>query len=69
MTYEEKKTEDGFHYTNRDIYGIIELWSEKKLDADRLDRIVGYILQSNHSEGIINGIKFTYKFDGNWLKD
>lgn len=69
MTYEEKKIEDGFYYKNHDIYGIIELWSEKKLEAERLDRIVGYILQSNHSEGIINGIKFKYTFDGSWLKD
>ena len=69
MLYQERKIEDGYHYTTEDVFGIIDLYSDTKLDKDTLDIFVVEILKISHPQGYINNVRFKYKGNDDWRED
>lgn len=47
MIFQEKKTDDGYAYRCEEVFGIVELKTESKLDGDILDRLVSFLLKQN----------------------
>lgn len=55
MVFAEKKTKDGFNYECTDLFGVINIESTTKLDADLLDELVWTVIKSNISAKTITG--------------
>jgi len=67
MIFAEEKIEKGYKYSTNDASGLIEIFSDKKLDAQKLDCVFVAIFQvasKNNSkivEGDVKGESITYK--------
>jgi hypothetical protein len=68
MLFAEKKIENGYTYEVNDVFGSIQIESEKQLEGKLLDEIVGVLLRKNLRAQIISGkvenggSKIKYKF-------
>lgn len=70
MTYQEKKTEDGFEYFNQDLYGKTTIWSKEKLTGEILDiLVIDNIIAKHIKSGSINDIRFEAEFNKQWQDD
>jgi hypothetical protein len=68
MQYLEKKIKKGYHYKCTDIFGVIDIISDFKIDADTLDEIT-MISLDGMSKGKVGKISWKLKRDNSWQKD
>lgn len=68
MQYLEKKLNTGYHYKCTDIFGMVEISSDHKLDAEALDEITMIALDGS-SEGKVGDISWKLKRDDNWQNE
>lgn len=70
MIFAERKTKTGYHYETEDVFGKLDIDSEKKLSKNSLDSIVLGVLQSKQPVGKIGDtISFTFKARSQWEED
>lgn len=74
MIFQEKKTGSGYEYKVEDVFGVIEIKSDGKLEGDVLDSMVSLLIRQNHSAGTIHGsvqhdhgtVEFTFTRESDW---
>ncbi|MEX2604630.1 MAG: hypothetical protein WD361_10520 [Gracilimonas sp.] len=72
MTFSEQKTEKGYLYKVKDMFGEMEIESPNKLSTEKLDDVFMAIFDTGQSgENYIQGTKIYYKYKKAtpWQKD
>lgn len=55
MIFQEKKIENGYHYKVEDIFGVVEMTANTKLDKELLDDMVVHLLAQNIQAETVTG--------------
>lgn len=68
MQYLEKKIKKGYHYKCTDIFGVVDITADYKLDAEALDKVTMLAL-NGWSKGKVGKISWKLKRDNSWQED
>lgn len=55
MIFQEKKVPEGYEYKVEDVFGVMEFYSDTKIDVSVLDDMVLLLLRQNLSALTVNG--------------